>query len=294
MPRLTLKKNFEKLFYNVYKMPPDPHPPFGNPDSVRIFRASPKLYYVNLFKWFVKQFFATLAFFYFLIWTRRFALVERYLPPEVVEVLESFVPLSTGFNAFYGTMFGILESFSPVPLPDNTFMWFELIAMASFLLQLPFSYAYVLIDYKMRWYIVTDRSLRIRAGVNRIRELTMTYANIQNISIQQNIVQQFLGIADLKVQTAGGASGEGGDADNAEDKSIHVAYFKGVESVAEIRDLILNRLNQQLQLTTTSPSRTEDEHISQVEVALTPNTIVVNANDLLAEAQSLRKAVKTK
>ena len=62
------------------------------------------------------------------------------------------------------------------------------------------------LDYDYHHYVITDRSLRIRAGVWHVHEMTMTFANVQNISIRQGPLQRLLGIADLVVQTAGGGS----------------------------------------------------------------------------------------
>ena len=48
-----------------------------------------------------------------------------------------------------------------------------------------FSFAVLRLDYEKRWYIVTDRSLRIREGVLNVREMTVMFANIQNVSVMQ-------------------------------------------------------------------------------------------------------------
>jgi membrane protein YdbS with pleckstrin-like domain len=64
------------------------------------------------------------------------------------------------------------------------------------------SYVTIRLDYEFRWYKTTHRSLRIREGVWLVREMTMTYANIQDISVSQGPLQRLFGIADLpKVPT---------------------------------------------------------------------------------------------
>ena len=45
-----------------------------------------------------------------------------------------------------------------------------------------FALALVRLDFEKRWYLVTDRSLRVREGVVNVREMTIMFANIQNIS----------------------------------------------------------------------------------------------------------------
>jgi uncharacterized membrane protein YdbT with pleckstrin-like domain len=71
--------------------------------------------------------------------------------------------------------------------------------------------------------------------------MTVTFANIQNISVRQGPVQRALGLADLKVDTAGGGAG------HAQQGVIplHTAWFRGVANAAEIRDLISQRLRGQ-------------------------------------------------
>jgi uncharacterized membrane protein YdbT with pleckstrin-like domain len=95
----------------------------------------------------------------------------------------------------------------------------------------------------MRWYKVTDRSLRIRAGVWNVHEMTMTFANVQNITISQGPLERLFGISDVKVDTAGGG-GSSGSHGNAEGLNLHVATFRGVDNPEEIRDLMLQRLRR--------------------------------------------------
>jgi len=115
-----------------------------------------------------------------------------------------------------------------------------------FVLQLPVTLLLVRLDYLMRWYLVTDRSLRIREGLRTVRERTMTFANIQNLSIRQGPLQRLLGIADLHVCTAGGGggqdSGSGTEDDSGGDKGLHLAVFRGIDNAEEVRDLVLGHL----------------------------------------------------
>jgi uncharacterized membrane protein YdbT with pleckstrin-like domain len=119
----------------------------------------------------------------------------------------------------------------------------EAVAIALYVLQLLAGPFLVMLDYEMRWYVVTDRSLRIREGILKVREQTMTFSNIQNLSIEQGPLQRLLGIQDLRVRTAGG--GESAEADHAKhapQESMHVGVFRGVEDASAIRDAILAHL----------------------------------------------------
>ena len=58
------------------------------------------------------------------------------------------------------------------------------------------------LNFRLRWYIVTDRSLRIRSGVFAIRELTMTYRNVQEIRVTAGPLEHAMGLATVEVRNA--------------------------------------------------------------------------------------------
>lgn len=117
---------------------------------------------------------------------------------------------------------------------------------ASFLVaQAVVTYFLLRLHYELRWYKVTDRSLRIRAGVVFVNEMTMTFANVQNITITQGPLERLFGISDVRVDTAGG----GGDASSHGEgsglgRNLHVGVFRGVDDPEMIRDLMLERLRR--------------------------------------------------
>lgn len=98
------------------------------------------------------------------------------------------------------------------------------------------------LEYDMRYYIITDRSLRIRHGVWKIVEITLTYANVQHLEIQQGPIQQLLEISDLYVRTAGG-SGPAQPGQEGTQKG-HRAVFRGIENASALRDHINVLLRQ--------------------------------------------------
>jgi uncharacterized membrane protein YdbT with pleckstrin-like domain len=95
------------------------------------------------------------------------------------------------------------------------------------------------INFRLRWYVVTDRSLRIRNGVFAIKELTMTYRNVQEIRVTAGLLENAMGLATVEVHAAGGGGGgskQGG--------AGHVGKLAGLANANEIRDLIIERLRQ--------------------------------------------------
>jgi membrane protein YdbS with pleckstrin-like domain len=99
------------------------------------------------------------------------------------------------------------------------------------------------VDYDLRYYIVTDRSLRVREGAWVVKEMTISFANVQNLRVVQGPIMRLFGIRHLKVDTAGG--GGGSSAQGKEKASGHEVQMAGIENAHEVRDLILRRLRAQ-------------------------------------------------
>ena len=103
------------------------------------------------------------------------------------------------------------------------------------------AYVGIHLRYDTTWYVLTDRSLRIRRGIVIVRETTISFENVQNVEVRQGPVQRHFGIADLVVQTAGGGAkvdhGHGSPSGGA-----HRALLQGLDDAEEVRDAILDRV----------------------------------------------------
>ena len=179
--------------------------------------------------------------------------------------------------------------------------WFEVVGIGIFLAQIPISFAAVWLDYNRRWYLVTDRSLRIREGVWTVHERTMSFANVQNLEVRQGPIHRLLGLAALEVRSAGGGqSGSSSAQGSRAHQDLHVAYFRGVDNAEEIRDLILARLRR---LRTSGLGDLDEDRDAEAVprasdgVAGTaareaaPTAALAAARELLAEARALRSVV---
>lgn len=102
-------------------------------------------------------------------------------------------------------------------------------------------YCAIRLDYELRYYVLTDRSIRIREGAWLLREMTLTHANVQDVSISQGPLQRVFRIADVVVKTAGG----GGATAAQPGGSGHQAMLAGVEDAAAVRDRIRAYLGRQ-------------------------------------------------
>jgi membrane protein YdbS with pleckstrin-like domain len=238
----------------LLKVPPEPHDPMGDVHSLRVFRAAPGyLRYITV----------------------GWALSELGI---LVTGLLIFIPLSifaaAGIVAILVAVLGVF-------------------AAAIFLAQVAVTFFSLRLNYEMRWYKVTDRSLRIRGGVWNVHEMTMTFANVQNITVSQGPLERLFGISDVKVDSAGGGGGGSGSHGNGPGQNLHVATFRGVDNPVEIRDLMLQRLR-----------RLRDAGLGDPDDAVPPKGTPVHASafsgsqtlTLLAafrdEARALRRAAE--
>ncbi|HEY0672532.1 MAG TPA: PH domain-containing protein [Longimicrobiales bacterium] len=188
------------------RVPHEPSAPAGDADVV-IFRAAPNYFYYRIIRW-----------------------------------------IATNIGALGGLLFG-LSFMGRIPTGGftsiTTIFWLvEAFAIGVFVLQAGARLLLLRIDIDQRWYLVSDRSLRIREGVIKMKEKTMTYANIQNVRIEQGPLQRLLGIADVQVRTAGGGGSASKEEEHSGSKDMHIGYFRGVADAGAIRDAVLERLRR--------------------------------------------------
>ena len=164
---------------------------------------------------------------------------------------------------------------------EDWYLIIELLGISGWLLQLPITFVAITLDYENRWYLLSDRSLRIREGVYSVKEQTLTFANIQNLSLKQGPIQRWLGIADLEVHTAGGGSKA---EDEWESTSDHTGRLRGVANGEELRDRILARVRRTI---ASDSKETLPDGVGSPSPPLGSSLVSVS-QDLLREVQQLR------
>lgn len=195
------------LLLSFLHVPPEPLDPMGDVRSLRVFRASPGYL--------------------------------RYL--TVGWALSQLVLLSGALVLPVVLLVGGISTGPAAPIVVSV----EVLAAVFLAAQAVLTFFLLRLHYELRWYKVTDRSLRIRAGVVIVNEMTMTFANVQNITITQGPLQRLFGISDVRVDAAGGGGdaashGKGGGLGG----NLHVGVFRGVDEPEMIRDLMLERLRR--------------------------------------------------
>ncbi|MGD9720007.1 MAG: PH domain-containing protein [Pirellulales bacterium] len=172
------------------------------------------------------------------------------LPGGTADVARSFRP-AEGFLRYMKFYFWfalvLLDGFIFIGWIAITVAWplagLVLALPALALAVLPDIVAYIAIHlrYDTTWYLVSNRSLRIRRGIWLLHETTITYENIQNIRVTQGPLQRAFGIGNVLVETAGGGSAK---AEGTSATAMHRGLIEGVDNASEIRDLILSRLRK--------------------------------------------------
>jgi membrane protein YdbS with pleckstrin-like domain len=109
------------------------------------------------------------------------------------------------------------------------------------LIVLPDIVAYVGIHlrYDTTWYVLTDRSLRIRRGILNVHETTISFENVQNVEVRQGPLQRHFGIADVLVTTAGGGVAQHGKGHQSSTLGAHVGLLQGLDDAPAVRNQIL-------------------------------------------------------
>lgn len=313
------------LILRWLKVPPEPHPPHGDPASLRVFRAGKNLFNLRLAGWGLGQ---VLALAGIIFWVVMFIQVEEavqvrrqsnrapispadtktfddYLQRIGVEGKETegttaqapapadkdakpagpavkWAKKRGRINGWAGFKQMLVEFALLMPLWMFPLLWaLKIFGFVVYAVQLPVTYAVRRLDFELRWYMVTDRSLRIRYGVWNVSESTMSFANIQQVVVSQGPLQRVLGLSDVKVQSAGGWSG-GHDHHGHSENDMHLGLFHGVTNGSEIRDLILERLRHFRESGLGDP----DEK-NPASVPVTPATAPSSSSDTLAAAREL-------
>ncbi len=239
----------------LLKVPGPPAAPFGDPTSVEVFRPGRGFLRYRIARWFLGE-----------GWAIGIAIVTIFFPQWIPDV-----PVLRWLKwDFLHTLEWLFLLVLPIYLPISMFL--------------------IHLDYRNRWYVLTDRSLRIREGVWIVREMTISLANVQNVSMSQGPIQRIFGIAEVDVSTAGG-----GELDLGDGNSMHRGVLRGVENADKVRDRIVRSWNQarerpaedDVALPVTTPA-------NEAPADRSPHPLLTAASGLASEARLLRARLEAR
>lgn len=124
----------------------------------------------------------------------------------------------------------------PVP---RLFTYYLLTALAAFP-ALPVLLPYLYFRYHTLTYRLDAEGISMSYGILFRREIHLTYARIQDIHLVSNVVERWLGLAKIRIQTASGASGAQmtleGIADHGAMRDFLYAKLRAASAPAEARE----------------------------------------------------------
>ncbi len=214
----------------LFRVPERPRPVIGT-EPATMFRASSKYWWYQLLGWAGRQLGALVGILVSLIVLGAFGSVDQladFLPVRVLD--QVFGRLLEGFLARFGVEIDSLDA------AGTAIRVGEIVTFVVFPLQLVVSGLLLRLGWLTRWYLVSERAVRIREGVLTLREQTLTLSKVQHMKVQQGPLQRAFGIADLEVRTAGGGAGLDADELGKSAASAHVGHFRGLEDVAALRE----------------------------------------------------------
>lgn len=259
-----MRERFIKLLH----LREHPDPPPGSESSLITFRASKRFLYYSALMWIPKQ----IAAFFGLLFSLAF-----------------FGTLDQPFIQFDGWS-KVLDALAQIHIASGPwtfdatalFTVFELLAVVIFVAQLIFTGVLLKLNWELRWYMVGDECLRLREGLWKVNEQTMTISKIQNMVVRQGPIQKLFGISELEIHTAGGG-GKGQDSDpaSAAQDRFHTGRLRGLKDAQALRDRILARL-----------ARYRDGGLERSEGDDEPPTQHGEVSDLLAASHDLAREAR--
>src|SRR5262249_26500295 len=70
-----------------------------------------------------------------------------------------------------------------------------------------FALPYLYFRYHTLRYRFDEEGIHMRVGILFRREVNLTYARVQDIHLRSNVLQRWLGLANVQIQTASGSAG---------------------------------------------------------------------------------------
>ncbi len=203
---------------SLLRIPDRPHIPPGEEAQAEIFLAGRGFYAYLLLRWVRKQGGALVG-----------LIFSTYFLHHLI----------TGPSM---TKWSTRAAFRPwVGWAQELFFVLEVLAWLAFLVQLLLTYIMVTWDYECRFYVLTDRCLRIQEGLWTFRAKTFSLANLQDLDVRKGPMQRLLGIGDLKVRTAGGGAEHQAEGMES-DQGMHVGLIQGVADPDRIKVRLMDRM----------------------------------------------------
>lgn len=123
------------------------------------------------------------------------------------------------------------SSFEPASLkrPHESLLTYYMIISLGGLIFAPIVFIPHYIKYKTMRYSLDDEGISMRWGFFFRKEVYLTYRRLQDIHVTRNIIERWLGLAKVPIQTASGTSGA-------------TMTIEGVRDPEPLRDFLYERM----------------------------------------------------
>jgi putative membrane protein len=158
--------------------------------------------------------------------------------------------------------------------PDRNLLTYYLLAALLTGPAFPFVALPLYFRYHTMRYRFTDEGVSMRWGVLFRREINLTYARIQDIHLTSNVVERWLGLARIQIQTASGSA--------AAEMTI-----EGVPQYEALRDFLYLRMRGARGLEQPQRSRPSDER--PIGDGVVTDEIVAALRETAAELRAIRE-----
>jgi len=139
------------------------------------------------------------------------------------------------------------------------------------------SLPYLYFRYHTLRYRFDAEGIHMKVGILFRREVNLTYARIQDIHLRSNILQRWLGLGNVQIQTASGSSGP----------ELVIEGFKEFET---IRDFLYTRMRGYQTLGDASVQ--SSEKVAGSALSQTSPSAALTASTAEAEAVSLLQSIR--
>jgi putative membrane protein len=113
--------------------------------------------------------------------------------------------------------------------PDDSLLTYYFVVSLLSLFAFPFVFVPLYIRFKTLRYEFDDDGVKMSWGLLFHREVYLTYRRIQDIHVNRNIVERWMGLAKVPIQTASGTSGP-------------TMKIEGIRNPEPLRDFLYERM----------------------------------------------------
>ena len=113
--------------------------------------------------------------------------------------------------------------------PDESLLTYYVLVSLCALLAFPFVFVPLFIRYYTLRYEFDDEGVKMSWGFFFHREVYLTYRRIQDIHVNRNIIERWMGLAKVPIQTASGTSGP-------------TMKIEGIRDPEPLRDFLYERM----------------------------------------------------